>query len=91
MNWKKISLYILFSCAFSWTVALFMALAHVDLGSIPGTILLAGLYMPAPALATFVIQKYIYKEGFKLYGWAFDKKAFKWILFTLCFFLRLRY
>lgn len=66
-----------------------MALAHVSLGSILGMVLLAGLYMPAPALATFVIQKYIYKEGFKKYGWTFDRKAIKWILFTPLLFLAL--
>src|SRR5260221_10305029 len=89
MNWKKITLYILFSSAFSWIVALLMALAHVNLGSILGTVLLAGLYMPAPALATFIIQKFIYKEGFKNYGWTFDKKAIKWILFTPLIFIAL--
>jgi len=89
MNWRKIKLYILFSFAFSWTVALIMALAHIKLGSILGTVLLAVLYMPGPALATFVIQKYIYKEGFKQYCWTFDKKAIKWILFTPLLFLAL--
>lgn len=89
MNWKKINLYILFSFAFSWTVALIMGLAHISIDSILGTILLAGLYMPGPALATFVIQKFIYKEGFRQYGWTFDKKAIKWILFTPLIFLAL--
>ncbi|MBL7850855.1 MAG: CPBP family intramembrane metalloprotease [Cyclobacteriaceae bacterium] len=51
--------------------------------------LLAGLYMPGPALATFVIQKYLYKEGFKQYGWTFDIKLIKWILFTPLLFLSL--
>ena len=89
MNWKKINLYILFSFAFSWTVALIMALTHVKLNSILGTVLLAGLYMPGPALATFVIQRYIYKDGFKQYGWTFNKKAWKWILATPLLFLAL--
>jgi|SRR6185436_18403185 len=89
MNWKKINLYILCSFAFSWTVALVMALMHINIGSILGMVLLAGLYMPGPALATFVIQKYIYKEGFKQYGWTFDKKAIKWIFFTPLLFLAL--
>lgn len=89
MNWKKINLYILFSFAFSWAVALVMGLAHIDIGSILGTVLLAGLYMPGPALATFIIQKFIYKEGFRQYGWAFNKKAIKWILFTPLIFLAL--
>src|SRR5258707_15517418 len=89
MNWKKIYLYILFSFAFSWTVALVMQLAHIKYGSIPSIVIVAGLYMPAPALATFIIQKFIYKEGFKKYGWKFDKKAIKWILFTPLIFIAL--
>jgi CAAX protease family protein len=89
MNWKKIRLYILFSFAFSWIIALIMQLAHINIGSILGTILLAGLYMPGPALATFVIQKFIFKEGFRQYGWTFDKKAIRWILFTPLVFLTL--
>ena len=52
-------------------------------------LLIAVLYMPGPALATFIIQKYIYKGPFKPYGWTFDKKAMKWILFTPLLFLAL--
>ncbi len=89
MNWKKIKLYLLLSFVFSWTAALIMFLSRVDIGGILGTVLLATLYMPGPALATFVIQKFIYKEGFKQYGWTFDKKAWKWILFTPLLFLAL--
>src|SRR5690348_685598 len=89
MNWKKISLYILISFASSWTVALIMAIAHITISSITGMIFLAVLYMPGPALATFIIQKFIYKEGFREYGWTFDKKAIKWIFFTPLIFLAL--
>ncbi len=87
MNRRKIGLYILFSFGFSWAVALVMRLAHVELMSLMGRVLVAGLYMPGPALATFVIQKFIYKEGFSQYGWTFDRKAMKWILFTPLFFI----
>jgi membrane protease YdiL (CAAX protease family) len=89
MNWKKIKLYLLFSFGFSWAVALVMFVAQVNIGSILGTILLATVYMPGPALATFIIQKFLYKESFKQYGWTFDKKAMKWILFTPLLFLAL--
>lgn len=89
MNWKKINLYILLSFSFSWTIALIMGIKHINIGSIPGTILLAVLYMPGPALAALVIQKLIYKEDFKQYGWTFNKKAFRWILFTPLIFLAL--
>jgi uncharacterized protein len=89
MNWKKITLYILISFTFSWTMALIMWLADVTYGGITSTIMLAGLYMPGPALATFIIQKFIYKEDFKKYGWTFDKKVLRWIFFTPLIFLAL--
>ena len=89
MNWKKIRLYILFSFAFSWTAALIMTMAHITLGSLGGIIFLAVLYMPGPALATLIVQRYIYKEGFKQYGWTFDKKAIRWIFITPLIFLLL--
>ena len=91
MNWKKINLYLLFAFAFSWSVALIMKLEHIRISSILGMILLATVYMPGPALATFIIQKFIYKEGFKQYGWTFDRKAMKWILFTPLIFLALTF
>ncbi len=87
MNWKKIILYILFSFGFSWAIALAMKLFHVEYGGISSTILIGGLYMAGPAIATFIIQKFIYKEGFKQYGWTYDKKNFKWILYTPLIFL----
>src|SRR6478672_11305591 len=89
MNWKKINLYILLSFAFSWTTALIMAIAHIKLDSIKGIIFLAVLYMPGPALATLIIQKWIYKEGLKQYGWTFNKKAIRWIFITPLIFLAL--
>jgi uncharacterized protein len=89
MNWKKINLYVLCSFALSWAIALIMCLAHLDMGNLVGKLIIAALYMPAPALATFVIQKFIYKEGFAQYGWTFDKKAVKWILITPLLFLAL--
>ena len=89
MNWRKIGLYILLSSGISWSVALVMKLAHIDIGNVVGLVIVAALYMPAPALATFVIQKFIYKEGFTQYGWTFDRKATKWILMIPLFFLAL--
>lgn len=87
MNIKKTGIYILFSFAFSWSVALIMHFAHIEYGSLAATILIGGLYMPGPAVATFFIQKFIYKEGFKTYGWAFNKKEIKWLLLTPLVFL----
>ena len=78
INWKKINLYILFVFAYCWSIALAMKLAHIEYGSIASFVIIGGLYMPGPALATFVIQKYIYKEGFREYGWRYDRNRIKW-------------
>ena len=64
INWKKVNLYILIAFGFCWSIALIMKLAHIEYGSTTSFIMIGGLYMPGPALATFVIQRYICKEGF---------------------------
>ena len=64
-----------------------MKLAHIEYGSTASFIIIGGLYMPGPALATFIIQKFIYKEGFKQYGWRFDKKSLRWFLYTILIFI----
>src|ERR1700741_2998797 len=89
MNLKKITLYIAFAFGFSWLVALLMHITGVNYGTLASTIILGALYMPGPALATFIIQKFIYKESFKPYGWTFDKTKIKWLLFTPLIFLTL--
>lgn len=87
INWKKINLYILLSFGFCWTIALLMKISHVEYGSTVSFVIIGGLYMLGPAIATFIIQKYIYKEGFKQYGWGFDKRNYKWFLYTILIFL----
>lgn len=89
MNWKKIGIYLLLSFAISWAVAGVLKIFDMELGTVSATILIAGIYMPGPALATFIIQKFIYKEGFKEYGWNYDRSAIKWILRTPLFFIGL--
>lgn len=89
MNWKKINLYLLLSFAISWISLYIMNLAGIEYGSLPSIIVLAVFYMGSPALATFIIQKYIYKEGFKIYGWTFEKKYLKQTLLTIVYFLLL--
>lgn len=89
INWKKICLFILFSYGISWTVAGIMMLLNFKSGTITSTILIALLYMPGPAIATFIIQKFIYKDGFKKYGWRIDQKSIKWLLITPILFILL--
>ena len=59
INWKKINLYIIMAFGFCWTIALIMKLAHIEYGSTISFIIIGGLYMPGPAIATFIIQKSI--------------------------------
>jgi uncharacterized protein len=87
INWKKINLYILLAFGLSWLMALMMKLTHIEYGSVISFVIIGGFYMPAPALATFIIQKFIYKENFKQYGWTFDKQNYKWFLYTALIFI----
>ena len=87
INWKKIILYILIAYGISWSVALIMKLTNIEFGSITSMIVIGGLYMPGPALATFIIQKFIFRDNFKKYGWTFEKGAIKWVLLTPIIFL----
>lgn len=89
INWKKIGIYLLLSFGISWAVAGVLKLLDLELSSTTAMVLIAAIYMPAPAIATFIIQKWIYKEGFSEYGWRFDKKNIKWFLYTIVAFLLL--
>ncbi len=77
INYKKIALFLILSFGISWLVALLIYILEIDISTTKGTILIAGPYMFGPAIATFIIQKFIYKEGFKKYGWSFDPKKWK--------------
>jgi uncharacterized protein len=73
-NWKKIGLYILLAFGISWTAALAMYVFDISYGSVPSLVIIGLWFMPGPAYAVFIIQHFIYKEGFEIYGWSFDKK-----------------
>ena len=89
MNIKKLGLFILLAFGISWLSVLIFKLLDIEYGSLQSTIIIAALFMPGPAIATFIIQKWIYKEGFAAYGWTFDKKAAKWYAGTILVFLSL--
>jgi uncharacterized protein len=83
INWKKINLFLLLTFGISWVVAGLLKILHLELSSIPAFALVAVAYMPAPAIATVIVQKLIYKEDFKSYGWTFDKNNWKWLIYTI--------
>lgn len=87
INWKKIGLYILIAFGFCWSIAGLMKLTHIEYGSTSSILIIGVLYMPGPALATLIIQKFIYKQGFKQYGWTFEKKKLRWFLYAILIFL----
>ena len=87
INWKKIGLYLLVSFGISWLVGSLMSLLDIGLNTPHGVAIVGVFYMGGPAIATFVIQKFIFKEGFKQYGWTFNRKAIKWVLLTPLLFL----
>lgn len=89
MNWKKINLYLLLSFGISWLSVLILVCANVSYGTTASIFIIGGLYMPGPAIATFIIQKFIYKGDFKNYGWRLEKKKIKWIFYTVLLFLTL--
>ena len=89
MNYPKIALYLLLSFGISWLASLAMYLLHIKYGSVAATAIIAFCYMPAPAIATFVVQKLIYKQSFVLYGWSFDRRNLRWFLLTPLFFVAL--
>jgi uncharacterized protein len=86
INWKKIKLFILLTFCISWGVALLMKLGDVKYGSMLSYFFIGVLVMPSPAYATFIIQNFIYKGGFKEYGWTFNRKDYKYYLKTILVF-----
>lgn len=54
---RRIALYLGLCYAISWTVALVLYLAGVRYGSWTSTLLIATLYMPAPAFAALIVQR----------------------------------
>lgn len=86
INYKKISWYIVIAFAFSWLLAglqYFLGLSSNYIAKL----LFGVAIMWGPALATIIVQKKIYKDKLKQYGWAFDFKQMKWYLYTILLFI----
>lgn len=81
MDWKKISLYLLFAFGIAWLTALIMQLSGIEYGSMLSVIMVAIFFMPAPAYAVLIVQKLIYKEPIgENYGWSFNKQTIRFTL-----------
>lgn len=77
---KKINYFLLLSFSISWLSLILIKLLDLSYGSVGFTITTAFLYMSAPAIATFLVKKVIYKEPLSDYGLQFKKIDYKWII-----------
>jgi len=78
----------LLSFGISWGSYLIKTIAHIESGSL-GLLIFSVTYLSGPAVATFITQRIIYKQGFRQYGWSLDKKDYKWFLYTPLLFIAL--
>lgn len=79
---KKVLLFILLSFLISWSVALVTYLLHIPYGSILFLAIIAVAYMPASAYATLILQKLVYRESLKPYGFTLKTISLRWLLIT---------
>jgi uncharacterized protein len=76
MKIKKIILFLAIAFGISWTAAAALYFAGIKYGSPLSLVVVATLYMMAPAAAALIIQRVIYKQPVKDLG--LDLKAIRW-------------
>ena len=79
---KKVLQFILLTFLISWSVALAADLLHITYGSIPSLLIIAVCYIPAPAYATLILQKLVYRGSLKPYGFTLKNLSLRWLLVT---------
>src|SRR5258707_7067919 len=79
---KKVLQFILLTFLITWSVAGVTYLLHIAYGSILFFVILAVCYMPAPAYATLILQKLVYRGSLKPYGFTFKNLSLRWLLIT---------
>lgn len=77
---KKINYFILFAFAISWSSVALIKILGLEYGSFWFTIITTFLFMCAPALATFLVKKLVYKEPLSDYGLQFKVFDYRWII-----------
>ena len=79
---KKVLQFILLTFLISWSVGGATYLLHITYGSIPSLLIIAVCYMPAPAFATLILQKLVYRGSLKPYGFTLKNLSLRWLLIT---------
>lgn len=80
IDWYKIVLYTAITYCISWFVSYLLFTNNLDLGQVKTVIFIAVFYMSVPAISSVIVQKIIYKQNLKLFGWAFPKKSLRYYL-----------
>lgn len=83
MDKKKIGLFLLLAFGISWLTAAIIYFGNIEYGGFLSMIIIAALYMPGPAFAALIVQKYIYKQPLSDIGWKWPGINWKWIIATL--------
>lgn len=83
INWTKIALFLALAFGISWLSAAIIYFTGMTYGTGLSMVIVACLYMPAPALSAFIVQKYVYKEPLAPIGWKWDGIQWKWIIITI--------
>ena len=79
---KKVLQFILLTFLITWLVALAAYLLHIPYGSILFFVIIAVGYMPAPAYATLILQKLVYRGSLQPYGFTLKKISLRWLIIT---------
>src|SRR5882724_10198317 len=79
---KKVLQFILLTFLISWSVAGVTYLLHIAYGSILFFVIIAVCYMPAPAYATLILQKLVYRRSLQPYGFTLKNISMRWLLIT---------
>src|SRR5882724_1581758 len=79
---KKVLQFILLTFLISWSAAVAAYLLHITYGSILFFVIIAVCYMPAPAYATLIVQKLVYRRSLQPYGFTLKNISLRWLLIT---------
>src|SRR6266481_9978886 len=79
---KKVLQFIFLTFVISWSVALAAYLLRITYGSILFLVIIAVCYMPAPAYATLILQKLVYRGSLQPYGFTLKNISLRWLLIT---------
>ncbi len=90
-NWNKINQFLTFAFGIAWATALYMRFSHMLYGSAESLTLVALLYMPAPAIAAIIVQRFFHNGTLAELGLTIKNVSRKWgffytpLLYLVCF------